>query len=575
MTRQALPGRLGAGLDPCAALQVPLDLGPGQEVEVSFLLGQAANTVEARRIVQLYRDPQRVEGALAQTRSAWDGYLEKIQVDTPDLAVNFLLNRWLLYQTLSCRIWGRSAFYQSGGAYGFRDQLQDVLALLYTAPQLARQQILTAASRQFPEGDVQHWWHPQSGAGVRTRISDDLLWLPYATAQYVRITGDVGILDETVPFLDGRRLEDGEAEAYFVPSPGLEAASLLEHCHRAIARASTTGPHGLPLIGTGDWNDGLNLVGAEGKGESVWLAWFLVDVLNGFAELLERRDDTATASAYRTRARELSAMVEVQAWDGEWYRRAYFDDGTPLGSRDGEEARIDSLPQSWGAITGAAISGRADQALRAVEEYLIRERDGLVLLFTPPFEDGPKNPGYVKGYPPGVRENGGQYTHGAIWVAQAFARRGEGDRAARVLRILNPVEHARTPEDVARYKVEPYVIAADVYALAGQVGRGGWTWYTGSSGWLYRVWIEDVLGFKLRHDRITIDPAIPSAWDGFKLRYRHGNATYEIVVENPDHLCHGVAWVEVDGQRQPERVVHLADDGGYHHVLVRIGSSET
>jgi cellobiose phosphorylase len=526
-----------------------------------------------RRIVRHYRDPEQVERSLAVTRSWWENYLSTIQVETPDLSTNFLLNRWLPYQTLSCRIWGRSAFYQSGGAFGFRDQLQDVMAVLYAAPHLARQQILTAAARQFREGDVQHWWHPQTGAGVRTRISDDLLWLPYVTAQYIRVTGDTGILEETVPFLEGHVLDEGEAETFFVPVPSLEVGTILDHCQRAIARGTTSGPHGLPLIGAGDWNDGLNLVGASGRGESVWLAWFLIDVLNGFAEILERRGAIAQANDYRTRAKELGATVEVQAWDGAWYRRAYFDDGTPLGSQQNDEAQIDSLPQSWGAISGAGIPGRVDQALTAVEEHLVKEKEGLVLLFTPPFENGALNPGYIKGYPPGVRENGGQYTHGAVWVAQAFARRGEGDRAARVLRILNPVEHARVPADVERYKVEPYVIAADVYALEGQVGRGGWTWYTGSSGWLYRVWLEDVLGFKLRDDRLTINPAIPSDWSTFSIQYRYRRATYNIVVENPEHVCSGVGFVEVDGQRQGEPAISLVDDGQSHRVLVRLGST--
>jgi cyclic beta-1,2-glucan synthetase len=571
LTRQGLARRLGAGLDPCAALQTAFELGAGQEIEVTFVLGQGADVVEARRLVRLFRDPDEVERALAGTRGWWDDRLGTIQVETPDLAVSFLLNRWLLYQTLSCRIWGRSAFYQSGGAFGFRDQLQDVMALLYAAPHLARQQILTAAARQFREGDVQHWWHPQSGAGVRTRISDDLLWLPYATATYVRVTGDQTILDEIVPFLEGHSLEASEAESFFVPTPSLEVGSILEHCRRAIAKGLTTGPRGLPLIGTGDWNDGLNLVGAGGRGESVWLAWFLIEVLNDYAELLERVGQAAEAEDYRTRAKELSAVIEVQAWDGAWYRRGYYDDGTPLGSSENDEARIDSLPQSWGAITGAAIPGHLDQALRAVEEQLVREQDRLILLFTPPFERGAQNPGYVKGYPPGVRENGGQYTHAAIWLALAFARRGEGDRAGRLLRILNPVEHARTPEDVERYQVEPYVVAADVYCLEGHVGRGGWTWYTGSSGWLYRVWLEDVLGFQLRSDRLTIDPTIPAAWESFKVHYRHRQTTYEIQVLNPQHVCHGVAWVDVDGQRQPAPVFMIQEDGGYHRVVVQLG----
>ena len=571
MRRRSLSGRHGAGLDSCAAIQVLIDLEPGAEFDVTFLLGQANDVAEARQLIRDYRLPGRVSSDLSQTRGWWDHFLGTLQVQTPDLAVDFLLNRWLPYQTLSCRVWGRSAFYQSGGAFGFRDQLQDVLALLYAAPKLAREQILIAAARQFREGDVQHWWHPQSGAGVRTRISDDMLWLPYATAQYVRVTGDTTILDENVPFLEGHVLDASEHEAYFVPTPSLELASLLEHGRRAIARASGTGPHGLPLIGTGDWNDGLNLVGPEGKGESVWLAWFLIDVRNSFAELLDRTGQGEEAGTHRTHAQELAAVVETQGWDGAWYRRAYFDNGSPLGSSENSEARIDSIAQSWATISGAGITGHTDLAMRSLEENLVREKDGLILLLTPPFEHADPNPGYIQGYPTGVRENGGQYTHGAIWAALAFARRGEGDRAARVLRILNPIEHARTPADVETYKVEPYVIAADVYSLEGQVGRGGWTWYTGSAGWLYRVWIEDVLGFKLQDDRLTINPTISSDWPKFTITYRYRQTTYEILVENPDRVCHGVSRVSLDGQNQSDGSVTLVDDGGQHLIVVGLG----
>ncbi|MHB1413789.1 MAG: GH36-type glycosyl hydrolase domain-containing protein [Chloroflexota bacterium] len=572
LLRQTLSGQSGAGLDPCAALQVVVEVDPGQETEVTFLFGEAMDTAGAQRLVERFRDPVRVEQALQETRAFWDRLLETAQVETPDLSVNFLLNRWLLYQTLSCRIWARSGLYQSGGAIGFRDQLQDSLALVYGAPEITRQQILAAAARQFIGGDVQHWWHPHSGAGVRTRISDDLLWLPYATAQYVRVTGDAGILDEAVPFLEGRTLADGEDEAYFVPTATLEAHSLLEHCRRAINRGLTSGPHGLPLIGTGDWNDGLNRVGAAGRGESVWLAWFLVDVLGGFAELLEGSGGSEEARECRSKAQHLLTAVEEHAWDGEWYRRAYFDDGTPLGSRDNTEAWIDSLPQSWAVISGAADPARAEKGLRSVEEHLVRAADGLVLLFTPPFEKSSLDPGYVKGYPPGVRENGGQYTHAALWVAMALARRGEGDRAVNILRLLNPVEHARTPDAVERYRVEPYVVAGDVYSLAGHVGQGGWTWYTGSAGWMYRVWLEEVLGVKLRGNMLEIDPVIPAGWPGFVLRCRLRGVSYEIRVENPEHVGHGVAWVEVDGRRQPKRAIVLVDDGRSHSAVVRLGS---
>jgi cyclic beta-1,2-glucan synthetase len=571
LARQSLSGRCGAGLDPCAALQVSLDLEPGGQAEVTFVLGQAADAAQARDLARRFGDTRPVELAFRDTCAWWDRVLGSLQVETPDLALNFLLNRWLLYQTLSCRVWARSAFYQSGGAFGFRDQLQDAMALVYAVPGLAREQILAAAARQFVEGDVQHWWHPQSGAGVRTRISDDLLWLPYVVAHYVRVTGDATVLDESISFLAGLPLEANETERYFVPETSPEAASLLEHCRRAIARAGSTGLHGLPLIGGGDWNDGLNLVGPDGKGESIWLAWFLVDVLQQFGELLDNRRQTDEANAYRMRARDLAAAVESRGWDGAWYRRAYFDDGTPLGSRDNAEARIDSLPQSWAVISGAADPTRAGEALRSVEEQLVREKERLILLFSPPFENPSHNPGYVQGYPPGVRENGGQYTHAAVWVALAFAQRGDGKRAAELLGMLNPVTHARTPDEVATYKVEPYVVAADVYTLAGHVGQGGWTWYTGSSGWLYRVWIEEMFGFKLRGDRLILDPVLPPDWPSIRITYQYRGARYEIVVENPDQVCRGVAWIEVDGERLSEKGIPLHDDGARHAVVVRLG----
>jgi cyclic beta-1,2-glucan synthetase len=571
LLRQSLSDRTGAGLDPCAALQVVVEIEPDAEAEITFCLGEAAHTEQARSLLRRFQSPSNVEEALQATRAWWDQFLETIQVETPDLAINFILNRWLLYQTLSCRVWGRSGFYQSGGAIGFRDQLQDAMALVYAAPELSRKQILTAASRQFVEGDVQHWWHAQSGAGVRTRISDDLLWLPYVTTHYVRVTGDIQILDEIVPFLEAPPLDENEHERYFVPATSIERGSLSEHCHRAIARGITAGPHGLPLIGTGDWNDGMNLVGAGGRGESVWLAWFLIDVLQNFAELIGQRGQSQQAGEYMAAAQRLSIVVDAQSWDGEWYRRAYFDDGTPLGSKDNQEDCVDSIAQSWAIISGAADPERARQALQSVDDHLVRAQERIILLFTPPFEYSALDPGYVKSYPPGVRENGGQYTHAAIWVALAFARQRDGDRAAELLRMLNPVEHARTPDDVERYKVEPYVVSADVYSLEGQVGRGGWTWYTGSSGWMYRVWLEEILGFKLRGDQLILDPVLPSDWPAISIRFRYRTAHYAIAVENPDSVGSGVFWVEVDGSRILEQPIALRDDGANHVVVVRLG----
>jgi cellobiose phosphorylase len=553
---------------------VSVELDPEEQTEIVFLLGQAESADEARSMAQRFRTPEAFEEAFNTTTSWWDGLLDTVQIKTPDLAVDFLVNRWLLYQDLSCRLWGRSAFYQSGGAYGFRDQLQDVMALVYAAPHIARAQVVRTAARQFFEGDVQHWWHPASGAGVRTRISDDLLWLPLVTAHYVRITGDSAILDESIPFLEGKVLDEHEDEAYYSPNVSQEHGSLLEHCRRAVKKGLTSGPHGLPLMGTGDWNDGLNRVGIEGKGESVWLAWFLVAVLNDFAELLALRSGDAEAATCREQAQTLAKTVEDQAWDGEWYRRAYFDDGTPLGSSQSDEAKIDSLPQSWSVISGAGDPNRAEQAMKSVQERLVRKEDKLVLLFTPPFDKTPHDPGYIKGYPPGVRENGGQYTHGSLWVPLALARMGKGDDAVEILRMMNPAEHARTPEEVARFKTEPYVAAADIYALQGHVGRGGWTWYTGSAGWMYRVWLEEIVGFHLRGDKLTISPCIASTWEGFTLHYRYRTAEYEIAVENPKHVCRGVELVEVDGSEIADKIVSLVDDGAPHKVRVRLGKAE-
>jgi cyclic beta-1,2-glucan synthetase len=536
------------------------------------LLGQANDLEEVRSLVEQFLDPRTAKQSLAETRSWWGDLLGTIQVQTPDLAVDFMLNRWLLYQTLSCRVWARSAFYQSSGAFGFRDQLQDVMALVYAAPNLAREHILRAAGRQFAEGDVQHWWHPSSGGGIRSRCSDDLLWLPYATAHYVGVTGDASILEARAPFLEGRPLEEQEQEAYLVPSLAMEDGSLLEHCWRAIRKGSTHGPHGLPLIGSSDWNDGMNRVGNLGRGESVWLAWFLLDVLKTFVPLCELQGNGSALNFCQQQIEALSDAVETHAWDGEWYRRAYFDNGTPLGSKESKEAIIDSLPQSWAVISGMADKTRAEQALLSVEKLLVRKADKLVLLNTPPFQDFHPHPGYVMGYPPGVRENGGQYTHAAIWVAMAFARQGDGQRAVDLLRMLNPVEHTKTPEDARRYKGEPYVVAADVYSLEGEVGRCGWTWYTGSSGWMYRVWLEEVLGFKLQGNSLRMNPTIPPEWTEYSLSYRYHKSTYNIVVENPERVSRGLLWVELDGGRLATQYLLLRDDGASHEVRVRLGA---
>jgi cyclic beta-1,2-glucan synthetase len=572
MERTGLSHRTGAGLDPCAALQTTVRLAPGDRMEITCLLGQAQSLEKARALVLAYRESPAVEAALGQTKAWWNDRLGSIQVQTPELALDFLINRWLLYQTLSCRIWGLSAFYQSGGAFGFRDQLQDVMALLYAHPGLARKHILLAASRQFTEGDVQHWWHAPGGAGIRTRISDDLLWLPYVVAQYVRITGDVSILREMVGFLDAPALEGYQHESFQSPGISPERAPLFEHCQRAVTRGQTIGPHGLPLMGTGDWNDGMNLVGAGGKGESVWLAWFLVDVLKSMAEMSEHVGRPDLSQTYQQDRKALIERVEEFAWDGEWYLRATFDDGTLLGSSANVEARIDSLPQSWAWLSEAGDKDRASKALESAWKHLVREDEGLVLLFEPPFDRTMPSPGYIKGYPPGVRENGGQYTHAAVWLAMAMARSGDGTRAAKMMRMLNPIEHARDPEAVWRYGIEPYVVAADVYRLPGRIGQGGWSWYTGSAAWMYRAWVEEILGLHVRGETMRFNPVIPGWWDGFQMSYRHGEALYEVQVENPEHCERGISWVELDGQRMKGGAIPLGRDFVKHRIVVRMGS---
>ena len=570
LERGALSDRTGTVLDPCGAVQVTLALAPGETRTVVGLLGDAADAAGARQLVQRYRDPDALSSALRQVRGFWDGLLGTITVSTPDRAMDLMLNRWLPYQTLACRIWGRSAFYQSSGAFGFRDQLQDVLALMLSAPRLVRQHLLHAASRQFLEGDVQHWWHEPGGQGVRTRFSDDRLWLVYATLEYVTATGDRTVLDEQVPFLEGRVLKEGEDEAYETPAVSREHASLYEHCVRAIALNLETGAHGLPLMGTGDWNDGMNLVGREGRGESVWLGWFLLSILRPFADIAASRGEADRADCYRQQAGRLAGSLD-DAWDGAWYRRAYFDDGTPLGSRENSECRIDSIAQSWAIIAGGAVPARAARAMESVDQHLVRRDDGLVLLLTPPFDRMEPSPGYIQGYVPGVRENGGQYTHAALWTVLALTRLGDGDRAAELFAMINPVNHTRTPDAVARYRAEPYVVAADVYSSPAHVGRGGWTWYTGSAGWMYRVGIEAILGLTLRQGALHLDPCIPRAWPRFEATVRTERAEFRIAVENPDGAGRGVRRVELDGAEVTGRDIPLADAAGDHVVRVVLG----
>jgi cyclic beta-1,2-glucan synthetase len=571
LTRVGLAGAVGAGLDPCAAIQLHVELEPGQAKEIYFLLGQGADRDEALRLARAFADPAVMETAWAAAQAAWDDRLGVVQVTTPDPAMDRMLNRWLVYQALGCRLWGRSALYQSSGAFGFRDQLQDTLALMHAEPGLAREHLLLAARHQFEAGDVLHWWHPPAGRGVRTRISDDLLWLPFVVAGYVEATGDDAILNEKVPFLIGDPLRPDEDERYGLFPGTVESFTLYEHCRRALERGQTAGRHGLPLIGSGDWNDGMNRVGIGGEGESVWLGWFLHAALSRFGALSERLGHADEAKMYRQRSEGYRAALEEAGWDGAWYRRAFDDEGQPIGSAQSDEWRIDSVAQSWAVLSGAADRGRADPAMRAVLEQLVRRAEGLVLLAAPPFDRSARDPGYLKGYPPGVRENGGAYLHAAMWVAWACAELGWGDRAHDLFAMLNPILRSDTPAKVDRYQGEPYVVAADVSNQAGREGQVGWTWYTGSAAWMYRLGIEAILGLRRRGRELQIDPCIPRAWPGYRIAYRFGRSVYRIEVLNQDGVSRGVREVLLDGASVGDGRIPLVDDAAMHAVHIRMG----
>jgi cellobiose phosphorylase len=571
LRRSGLSGRAGLLLDPCAAIMTPITLAPGQGEDVVFVLGQADTLDQVRHLVTTYTRPGQVQVALRAVQGLWDQILGTVQVRTPDPAMDLMLNRWLLYQVLACRVWGRTAFYQSSGAYGFRDQLQDVMALVTSAPHEARAQILRGASRQFEEGDVQHWWHPPSGHGIRTRVTDDLYFLPLAVHQYVTVTGDITLLEERVAFLKSPVLRPDQHEDYGLPAVSEQTGTVYEHCVRALEHGYQLGAHGLPLMGTGDWNDGMNKVGAGGKGESVWNGWFFISVLKGFAELAAGRDDSSRVAWCTKRAEDLRASLEAHAWDGSWYRRAYFDDGMPLGSAQNDECQITAIPQAWAVISGAGDPARSTQAMAAVEDRLVRGDSKLIQLLAPPFDKGTLKPGYIKGYVPGIRENGGQYTHGATWVVLATALQGRGDKALELWNLLNPIYHATTPAEVELYKVEPYVLCGDVYGAPPHTGRGGWSWYTGSAGWLYRVAIEAILGIRVARDTLRFEPCVPAGWSGFEVTYRHRSATYRVRVENPASGGCGVRSVTTDGQTNPDHAVLLQDDGQLHEVRVVLG----
>jgi len=570
MKSARLSGTTGPGLDPCAALQVTFDLQNGQERETVFRLGCGRDRKDVADLLQRFRKVDAARTALEGVWEYWNRTLGAVNVDTPDPSVNMMANGWLLYQTLGCRVWGRSGFYQSGGAFGFRDQLQDVMALVHAEPAVARKHILLAASRQFREGDVQHWWHPPAGRGVRTHFSDDYLWLPFVVCRYVSTVADTGVLDEMVPFLEGRTLRPDEEAYYDLPNRSEEEASLYQHCVRSIENGLKFGEHGLPLIGCGDWNDGMNLVGKDGRGESVWLAFFLYDVLTRFAPLARARGDHDFAERCLAHARDLQRNIEENAWDGEWYRRAWFDNGEPLGSHSNQECQIDSLPQSWSVISGAGDPSRSRQAMESVDQRLVRRDAGLIQLFDPPFDKSPLNPGYIKAYIPGVRENGGQYTHAAIWTAMAFAAMGKNERAWELFTLLNPVHHGGTPEEIATYKVEPYVVAADVYAVAPHTGRGGWTWYTGSASWMYRLLVETLLGVHLEGNQLRLDPRLPDAWDSYKIHYRYRQTVYHITISRFPDVTAESNLLTLDGTELPGVLLPLHDDHQEHHAELKL-----
>jgi cyclic beta-1,2-glucan synthetase len=570
LRRVGLDGRSGAGIDPCAALQIHLELDAQEEITCHFVLGAAADRKKAKRLCRKYLHASAAENAWLRVHAYWDGLLGTITVNTPDPAMDLLLNRWLLYQSVSSRIFARTGFYQSSGAFGFRDQLQDVLALLMIKPELARAQILEAARRQFDSGDVLHWWHPPSGKGVRTRCSDDLLWLPFVTGEYVDVTGDTQILAEPVPFLSAAPLETGEDDRYGEYEPGTNSAPLLEHCRRALLKGLSSGPNGLPLIGSGDWNDAMNRVGIEGRGESIWLAWFACAAAHRYLQLCQSKGAKDQNRSIENWIESVHEALRQNAWDGAWYRRAFYDDGTPVGSASQPECRIDSISQSWATLSGSPQTDRAKQALESALEFLVNEEDRIVSLLTPPFDSEAHDPGYIKGYPPGIRENGGQYTHAAVWLAWALAQQGDGDRAEWLFRLLNPILRSTDKVDVEQYRVEPYVLAADIYSSAQHRGRGGWTWYTGSASWLWRFGIEGLLGLRRSGNDLIFDPCIPHEWPGFAAQINTEAGLIQVDVRNPLARCRGVRALETGDRMINSNRVAIAAVAG-HHVVVHMG----
>ena len=565
-----LSGKTGAGFDPCALIQVVVTVPAREQREVSFYLGESSSFEEVRNSASKRRSLHTLRNELQTVTSWWDELLSRVRIETPSQSFNVMMNGWLLYQTVSCRLFGRSGFYQSGGAFGFRDQLQDSLALLFSRPEIVRSQIVLHAQRQFQEGDVQHWWHPPTGRGVRTKISDDLLWLPYAVGRYIEATHDHSILDEQVPFLNGPVLGEDQMENYFIPERGHESGTILEHCVRTFRVTEAVGVHGLPLMGAGDWNDGMNEVGRHGKGESVWLAWFQIEVINQFIPALESRGQTELVAELRRRSEARRASVEEHGWDGEWYRRAFYDDGTPLGSHENDECKIDSLAQSWALISKAGDPLRAATAMNSLNTHLVDREAELIKVLTPPFDKTAKNPGYIKGYPPGIRENGGQYTHATAWVIIATALAGRGTDAVDLFELINPVNHTLTTAKADVYKAEPYVMCGDVYSEGEMRGRAGWSWYTGSSGWLYQAGIEHILGLSVKHNHFTINPTIPAAWDCVRMTYRRAGRIFDIEIQNSQRVEHGVVKLMINGKETAEKKVSYEDAGYETRVGVTV-----
>ncbi|MEO7617808.1 MAG: hypothetical protein ABIS59_03120, partial [Candidatus Saccharibacteria bacterium] len=565
-----LSGRVGAGLDPMSALRTDVVIEPGTTIELVWYLGAANNAAQAVSDVAKLRAAS-TDAIFTGVTDTWEKLTNQIKVETPERSVDVLLNGWLLYQAISSRLWGRTGYYQSSGAFGFRDQLQDVMGMVYTAPTYVRDHIIFAAHHQFKEGDVQHWWQPHSRWGLRSRISDDRLWLPYVVERYVTVTGDVSILDTVVPYLEGMILPEGQKDAYFEAAISKDEGTILDHCMRAIACSQGLGEHGLPLIGTGDWCDGYDRVGIGGKGESVWMAWFLSVVEEDMARLLDRHsgNHAKTSAKLRHHSQSMKNAAEAHGWDGAWYTRAFYDDSTPLGSATSEEGQIDSLAQSWAIMAGGTELERQHTAIDSALSYLVDRENRVVRLLSPSFDKTEKDPGYIRGYLPGVRENGGQYTHGSIWLAIACAKIGRANDAFDLLQLMNPVLHSTEPNQLARYMIEPYVTAGDVYALPGHAGMGGWSWYTGSAAWYYRAWIENVLGLKIEGNQLSFEPMMPNSWPGFKMTYRYKATLYHIAVQNePAPANEAQLFDGIKGKRQP---VVMKDDGKEHELIIWVG----